>query len=121
QAATTDAVASRSLDVGGPEILSYGEMIKRIAEALLLARPAIGLSLSLTRLTARVTAAIAVEDPELTTALMESLQGDPLPGGVNGRAHLRAAELLGVELHSFDSAVEHSLREWEEVEPLAAR
>ena len=30
-------------------------------------------------------------------------------------------ELLGVQLHSFDSAVEHALGEWEEVEPLAAR
>jgi hypothetical protein len=26
-----------------------------------------------------------------------------------------------VQLHSFDSAVEHALREWEEREPLAAR
>ncbi len=121
RAATVDAVAGRSLDVGGPEIVSYGEMLKRIADALLLARPTVGLSVSLTRLAARFTAAIAVEDPELTTALMESLQGDLLAGGVNGRAHLRAAKLLGVELHSFDSAVEHSLREWEEVEPLAAR
>jgi len=120
-AATAGAVAGRSLDVGGPDILSYGEMISRIAEAMLLARPAVGLSVSLTPVAARVAAAIAGEDPELTTALMESLQGDLLPGGVNGRAHLRAAELLGVELHSFDSAVEHALREWEEVEPLAAR
>ncbi|HYM46526.1 MAG TPA: NAD-dependent epimerase/dehydratase family protein [Solirubrobacteraceae bacterium] len=120
-AATVDAVAARSLDVGGPDILSYREMIERIAESMLVARPAVGLSVSVTPLVARVAAAIAEEDPELTTALMESLQGDLLPGGVNGRAHLRAAELLGVELHSFDSAVEHALREWEEAEPLAAR
>ena len=33
----------------------------------------------------------------------------------------RAADLLGVRLHSFDRAVEHALREWEEREPLAAR
>jgi hypothetical protein len=46
---------------------------------------------------------------------MEGLQGDILP------ADDRAAELLGVGLHSFDSAVEHALREWEESEPLAAR
>jgi len=26
-----------------------------------------------------------------------------------------------VDLHSFDAAVEHALREWEEFEPLAAR
>ena len=36
--------------------------------------------------------------------LMEGLQGDLLP------ADDHAAELLGVRLHSFDSAVEHALR-----------
>jgi uncharacterized protein YbjT (DUF2867 family) len=115
------AVTERSLDVGGPKILSYGEMIERIAELLLLARPALELGVSATALTARVAAAIADEDPELVSALMESLRGDLLPGGPNGRSYLRAAELLGVDLHSFDSAVERSLREWESVEELAAR
>ena len=120
-AATVTSVAGRSLNVGGPDILSYGEMIQRIAELMLLARPAVGLGVSLTPLTARVAAAIAEEDPELVSALMESLRGDLLPGGQHGQAHLHAAELLGVDLHSFDSAVERSLREWESVEPLAAR
>jgi hypothetical protein len=63
----------------------------------------------------RVAAAIGTEDPELILPLMESLQGDLLPGDAN------AAELLGVELHSFDSAVEHALRIWEQSELLAAR
>ncbi len=120
-AATATAAAGRSLDVGGPDILSYGEMIRRIAALMLLARPAVGLGVSLTPLTARVAAAIADEDPELVGALMESLQGDLLPGGAEGASHLQAAELLGVDLHSFDSAVERSLREWESVEQLAAR
>jgi len=120
-AATATAVAGQTLDVGGPDILSYGEMIRRIAELMLVARPSVGLGVSATPLTARVAAAIAGEDPELVSALMESLQGDLLPGGPRGRAHLRAATLLEVDLHSFDSAVERALREWEEVEPLAAR
>lgn len=120
-AATTAATTGRSLDVGGPDILSYGEMIRRIAELLLLARPAVGMGVSGTPLTARVAAAIAGEDPEFVSALMESLQGDLLPGGADGSSHLRAAELLGVDLHSFDSAVERSLREWESIEELAAR
>lgn len=114
-------VRGRTLDVGGPEILSYGEMIRRIAEEMLLARPTVGLGVNMTPLTARVAAAIADEDPELVLALMESLQGDLLPGGVDGTAHLQAARMLGVELHPFDSAVERSLREWESVEMLAAR
>lgn len=120
-AATVGAAAGRTLDVGGPDILSYGEMIRRIAELMLLARPAVGLGVNVTPLTARLAAAIADEDPELVGALMESLQGDLLPGGPAGSSHLRAAEMLGIDLHSFDSAVECSLREWESVERLAAR
>lgn len=119
--ATVTAAAGGSLDVGGPDILSYGEMIRRIAELMLLARPVLGLGVSVTPLTARLAAAIADEDPELVGALMESLQRDLLPGGPDGSSHLLAAEMLGVDLHSFDSAVERSLREWESVEKLAAR
>ncbi len=118
---TITATAGRSLDVGGPDILSYGEMIRRIAELMLLGRPAVGLGVNVTPITARLAAAIADEDPELVSALMESLHGDLLPGGPDGRSYLRAAQLLGVDLHSFDSAVERSLREWESVEELAAR
>ncbi len=114
-------VKGRSLDVGGPEILTYGEMLQRIADSMLLNRPTLGLALNATPLAAPLAAAIAGEDPELVSALMESLQGDLLPAGAEGRAHLDAAELLGVDLHSFDSAVEHALREWEQTEPLAAR
>ncbi len=120
-AASVPEVAGGSLDIGGPDILSYGEMIERIADLMLVGRPAVRLRLSATPIVARVAAAIATEDPELTQALMESLEGDLLPGGFSGTAHLRSAELLGVHLHTFDAAVEHSLREWEEVEQLAAR
>jgi uncharacterized protein YbjT (DUF2867 family) len=104
-----------ALDVGGPDVLSYGEMLSRIADAMLIGRPTLGLGVNLTPLAARVAAAIAGEDPNLVLPLMEGLQGDLLP------ADQRAAELLGVRLHSFDSAVEHALAEWEEYEPLAAR
>jgi uncharacterized protein YbjT (DUF2867 family) len=114
-AAATAQLPRRSLDVGGPQALTYREMLTRIAELMLVHRPAVGLRVNLAGLTARLAAAIAGEDPELVGALMEGLQGDILP------ADDRAAELLGVRLHSFDSAVEHALREWEESEPLAAR
>lgn len=114
-AAATADLAGRSLDVGGGDVLSYGEMIARIAELMLVRRPTVGLRVSFTPLTARLAAAIANEDPELVLPLMESLQGDLLP------AQDRAAELLNVNLHSFDSGVEHALSEWEESEPLAAR
>jgi uncharacterized protein YbjT (DUF2867 family) len=108
-------LARNSLDVGGPDVLTYGEMLTRIAELMLVNRPALTLRVNLTALTARVAAAIAGEDPELVVALMEGLQGDLLP------AEHHAAELLGVRLHSFDAAVEHALTEWLQCEPLAAR
>jgi uncharacterized protein YbjT (DUF2867 family) len=113
--AASAPVGGRSLDVGGPDVLSYGEMIERIAELMMVSRPALGLGVSMTPFTARVAAAIAGEDPDLVLPLMESLDGDLLP------ADEHAAELLGVELHSFDAAVEHALCEWERSERLAAR
>lgn len=114
-ASATAPVGGRSLDVGGPDVLSYGEMIERIADLMLVNRPSVGLGVNVTGVTARVAAAIAHEDPELVLPLMESLNGDLLP------ADDRADELLGVNMHSFDSAVEHALAEWEAREPLAAR
>ena len=69
----------------------------------------------MTALTGRLAAAIAGEDPELVTALMEGLQGDLIP------ARDDAAELLGVRLHTFDAAVERALADWERTESLAAR
>jgi uncharacterized protein YbjT (DUF2867 family) len=115
-AACMDApLDGRTLDVGGPDVLSYGEIMARIADSMLVGRPALGLRLNLTPVAARVAAALAGEDPDLVLPLMEGLRGDLLP------AEDHAAELLGVRLHSFDSAVEHALAEWEEYEPLAAR
>jgi hypothetical protein len=108
-------VGGRSLDIGGPEVLSYGEMVKRIADAMVVGRASIGVGANLTPVTARVAAAITREDPQLVLRLMEGLGVDLIP------ADDHAAELLAVELHSFDSAVEHALREWEQTEPLAAR
>jgi uncharacterized protein YbjT (DUF2867 family) len=108
-------VGGRSLEVGGPDVLTYGEMLERIAELMLVGRPAIPLGVSLTKVTARLAAAIAGEDPGLVLPLMEGLQGDLLPADEN------ADELLGVHLHSFDAAVERALAEWEEYERLVAR
>jgi len=114
-AAASAEVGGRSLDVGGPDVLSYGEMIERIAELMLVYRPSIGLGVSMTPVTARLAAAIAGEQPELVLPLFGSLRGDLLPADDD------AAELLNVNLHSFDSAVERALAEWEASEPLAAR
>jgi uncharacterized protein YbjT (DUF2867 family) len=106
---------ARSLDIAGPDVLTYGEMLGVIADEMLVGRPTVRLGVNLTGVTARVAAAIAGEDPELVLPLMEGLQGDLLP------ADDRAERLLGVRTHSYRSAVQHALGEWESSEPLAAR
>jgi uncharacterized protein YbjT (DUF2867 family) len=114
RAADSRAVAGRSLEIGGPEVLTYGEIVQRVADLMLLARPTIGLPLTATPLAARLAATLTDEKPELVLPLMESLTCDLL-------ASLDAARELDVRLHSFDAAVEHALREWEATESLAAR
>jgi uncharacterized protein YbjT (DUF2867 family) len=113
--ASNEHVAGRALEIAGPETLTYGELVQRIAELMMLSRPSVGLGVSVTPIAARLAALLTDEQPELVLPLMEGLTGDLLPGGQE------AAAALNVELHSFDSAVEHALYEWEKLEPLAAR
>jgi uncharacterized protein YbjT (DUF2867 family) len=120
-AATSEAAAGHSLDAAGPDVVSYGELIKRIADLMLVDRPAVRFKrLTVTPIASRVAAIIAGEQPELITPLMESLETDLLPRDGDG-AHPEAAQLLQVKLHSLNAAIEHSLREWESNQPLAAR
>jgi hypothetical protein len=115
-AATTEhARGGLSLDIAGPDTLTYKEIIERIADHMLVDRPSLHLGFSGGRVGSALAAKIGSEDLGLIGPLMESLSSDLLPRDD------RAAELLGVKLHSFDRAVEHALREWEEREPLAAR
>jgi len=116
RAATRDEVCGQSLDLGGPDTVTYGELIGRIGDHMLLARPTIAFKrLTLTPIASRVSALIAGEQHELIGPLMESLEQDLLPRDD------RAVELLDVRLHSLDAAIEHALREWETTERLAAR
>ncbi|MBV8989094.1 MAG: NAD(P)H-binding protein [Solirubrobacterales bacterium] len=116
RSATDREVSGQSLDVGGPELVSYGELIDRIREHMIVVRPTISLRrLTLTPIASRISALIADEEYELIGPLMEGLNSDLLP------RDNRAAELLGVKLHSLDAAIERSLREWEETDELAAR
>jgi uncharacterized protein YbjT (DUF2867 family) len=115
-AATSDRVGGRHLDVGGPDLVTYGELVERIADHMLLDRPALRFKrLSATPIASRVAAVIAGEEWQLVGPLMESLDTDLLP------ADDHAAELLGVRLHTLDAAIEHALAEWERDEPLGAR
>jgi uncharacterized protein YbjT (DUF2867 family) len=116
RAAVNDAVCGQSLDAAGPEIVTYGDLVDRIREQMLVARPTISFRrLTLTPIASRISALIADEDHALIGPLMESLEDDLLPRDD------RAAKLLGVRRHSLDAAIERALREWEQVEPLAAR
>lgn len=115
-AATSEAVSGMALDIAGPDVVSYGELIERIADLMLVDRPAVRFKrLTVTPIASRVAAVIASEDPEFIEPLMESLATDLLP------RDNRATELLKVRLHSLNSAIEHSLCEWERSEPLGAR
>ena len=110
------AAAGRSLDVVGPDVLTYAEMIERIAEAMGVGRLPLGVGASLTPPAAAVVAAVTGQPLELVRPLMESLESDLLP-----RAPAEARDLYGIRLLPFDRAVERALAEWETTEPLGAR
>ncbi len=116
RAAEADGLAGENLDVGGPDVVTYGELINRIRDHMLVGRPTISLRrLTVTPIASRIAAVVAGEEHELIGPLMESLGEDLLPRDD------RAARRLGVRLHTLDAAIERALREWELTEPLAAR
>jgi len=112
----TPAAAGRSLDVAGPDVVSYGTMIERIAELMGVGRMPLRLSRSLTPPASAVVSKVTDQPIELVRPLMESLESDILP-----RDASEAPRLYGLRLRSFDRAVEHALAEWESLEPLGAR
>jgi uncharacterized protein YbjT (DUF2867 family) len=111
----TPAAEGKSLDIAGPEMLSYGEMIERIADLMGVGRVPLRLNASATPLASAVVSAIVSQPLELVRPLMYSLERDLLPRDNEAR------RLYGVRVHSFDSAVERALAEWESREELAAR
>ena len=94
-AAGTPAVGGQRLDLAGPDIVTYGEMIDRIRDAMLVGRALWRVDVTATPVASRVAATVAGEDHELIGPLMEGLVGDLLPR--DDRAH----ELLPVRLHSL--------------------
>jgi uncharacterized protein YbjT (DUF2867 family) len=116
RAATSNSVCGEALDAGGPEVVTYGELIDRIRHHMLVGRPQIKFKRMIaTPIASRISALIAGEDHALIGPLMASLDGDLLPRDD------RVVQLLGVRRHSLDAAIERALREWEADEPLAAR
>jgi uncharacterized protein YbjT (DUF2867 family) len=116
RAATEEGAGGQSLDLPGPDVVTYQALIERIRDAMLLGRPTLELGrLTATQIESRVAAAIAGEDHALIGPLMEGLHGDLLPRDD------RAQEIFNVRRHGLDAAIERALREWEATEPLRAR
>jgi uncharacterized protein YbjT (DUF2867 family) len=107
--------AGQILDIAGPDVLSYGAMIERIADAMGVGRLPVAIPASQTPAASAVVAAVVGAPIELVRPLMQSLETDLLPRDD------RAQEIFGLRRHSFDRAVEHALREWEDDEELGAR
>jgi len=112
----TAAAAGRSLDVAGPDVVSYAEMIERIAELMGVGRMPVGLGATLTLPASAVVSAVTEQPIELVRPLMESLESDVLP-----RDAAEAPRLYDIHPRPFARSVEHALAEWESLEPLGAR
>ena len=108
--------AGRSLDVAGPDVMTYGDMIERIAEAMGVGRVPLGFNRSLTPPASAVVAAVTGQPLELVRPLMESLESDLLP-----RDPDEVPRLYGLRPHPFERALDHALAEWERLGPLGAR
>jgi uncharacterized protein YbjT (DUF2867 family) len=111
----TPEAAGKSLDIGGPDVLSYAGMVERIADAMGVGRMPLALPATQTPAASAVVAAVVGLPIELVRPLMQSLETDLLPRDDD------AQEIFGLRRHTFDRAVDHALREWEDDEELGAR
>ncbi len=110
------AAAGRSLDICGPNVVSYGQMVAQIADSMGVGRMPLGLGVSLTPPASAVVSALTDQPVQLVRPLMESLERELLPRDAD-----EAARLYGIRPLPFDRAVERALAEWERTEELAAR
>ena len=111
----TAGVAGRTLDVVGPQELTFEAILARVAELMCVGRPTLRLPERALPAGAAVVARLSGQPLELVRPLMESLEHDLLPRDDDARS------LYGLRPRSFDRAVEHALEDWERSRPLAAR
>jgi uncharacterized protein YbjT (DUF2867 family) len=109
----------KSIDLAGPQTLTYADILKGIAAELGVDRPEVDLPIFTAPTFAVVASAIAGSDVDLVRALMGSLNADVLPR--SERAAGEMAELYGISPLPFTRAVRRALGDWEREEPLAAR
>ena len=113
---SVEGAAGRSLDIAGPDVVSYGAMVEQIAESMGVARLPVGLGFSLTPPASAVVSAVTDQPLDLVRPLMQSLERELLP-----RDAQEAADLYGIRPLPFDRAVDRALAEWERTEELSAR
>ena len=115
---TSRRPAGGSLDIAGPDVLTYGEMIERIRDLMLVGRPRPAPAGHHDRRRQPRRRRDRRRGPGAHRPLMGSL-GQRHPAA----RRRRRRSCFGVRLHRFDRAVERALREWEELEPgsVAAR
>lgn len=114
-----DATSGRSIDIVGPDPLSYGEILEGIAAELDIDRPPVKLSVFTAPAFAAVASRIAGSEVDLVRALMGSLNADVLPR--SERAAREMSELYRFRPLPFMRAVRRALADWEREEPLAGR
>ena len=113
------AAAGRSIDIVGPDVLSYSEILRGIAAELGIDRPEVELPIFTPPAFAAVASRIAGADVDLVRGLMGSLGSDVLPR--SERAAQEIEDLYNVRPLPFVRAVRRALADWEREEPLAAR
>jgi uncharacterized protein YbjT (DUF2867 family) len=114
-----EATRGRSIDVVGPDVVSYAEILDGIAAELGVARPEVDLPIFTAPAFAAVASRIAGADTDLVRALMGSLNADVLPR--SERAAEEMQELYGIEPLPLVRAVRRALSDWEREEPLVGR
>ncbi|MDQ4048217.1 MAG: NAD(P)H-binding protein [Actinomycetota bacterium] len=110
------SAAGRSLDIAGPDVITYGAMVEQIAELMGVGRTPLELGFSLTSPASALVSAVTGQPLELVRPLMTSLERDLLPRNAD-----EAPAMYGIRPLPFDRAVERALAEWEAAEELGAR
>ena len=114
-----DATGGRSIDIVGPDALTYTEILEGIAAELEIDRPPVRLPVFTAPTFAAVASRIAGSDADLVRALMGSLNADVLPRSEHAAEEM--AETFGIAPLPYRRAVRRALADWEREEPLSAR
>ena len=101
--------AGRSLDIVGPDVVSYGEMIERIAEAMGVGPDAAGAR----RLAHAPRQRGGERGDRAAAGAGAPADGEPRVTSCSRATPTRPPRMYGIRPLRFDRAVEHALAEWE--------